>query len=418
MRAYLLTIVAAAVLIPGVTLPEAGVAQAPGASVPRVEVAVTGDPTPIETLRLAIVTTAREVVPEARRAPVALAQTAPPLEPLPAASGVAVSAVVQVTAAGSQPVTRTVPVQLTNTVFPWSDARVLMVSNSPETIPFSKVLFNGALQSSETARLLYHHQNGSTDHQMEIAVNLSNPTGAPITLWVTGAGSSSGPDDPTAGHGPAHAFLDQYWHHAGFQLQIPANTTIPLFLHELPPQAVASGLVQLALVDGDRLNLQVVAVLDNEWEPPTESYTHNFDTVHQRGIFEKPQIVKEQEYTVGGPPVNMTIGDDRDLLHEQQSGQPLEGNYGVIYTFPVKISNPTSLPAILGLMMYAGGGDAGGSVLVDDQVIDLPRLRAGARHIVTRVHLAAGEQRTVVISTMPESGANYPVMLILGPEYL
>ena len=56
-------------------------------------------------------------------------------------------------------------------------------------------------------------------------------------------------------------------------------------------------------------------------------------------------------------------------------------------------------------------------MLVDDQVFDLAWVKSGERRLVTTLHLAPGEHRTVLISTMPESGANYPVRLSLGSEY-
>jgi hypothetical protein len=128
------------------------VAQPPSISLSSVRVEVTGDPTPIETLHLAIVTTARAMVPEARGDQLALIQIAPPLAPLPAASEAAVRAVAQISAPQFQPATRTMPVEIVHTVFPWSDAQVLLISNSPETLPFGKVLFRSALEPSKPVR--------------------------------------------------------------------------------------------------------------------------------------------------------------------------------------------------------------------------------------------------------------------------
>jgi hypothetical protein len=55
--------------------------------------------------------------------------------------------------------------------------------------------------------------------------------------------------------------------------------------------------------------------------------------------------------------------------------------------------------------------------LVDDRVIDVPRVRSGERRLVTTVHLAPGERRTLMISTMPESGGFYPIRLTVGTRY-
>src|SRR6202011_98969 len=88
-------IMLAAVVLGGPS-PRVGIAQVPPTPFPQVHVEVTGDPAPIETLRLAILTTTRAMVPEARTGQISLAETAPPLQPLPAASEMSLRAVVQV----------------------------------------------------------------------------------------------------------------------------------------------------------------------------------------------------------------------------------------------------------------------------------------------------------------------------------
>jgi len=406
----------AAVLL-GVTPPRAGTAQGLPAPIPPVRVEVTGDPAPVETLRLAIITAARAQLLETPGGQVSLAETTPPLQPLPAASEIALRAVVQVQAGGGEPVTRAVPVRIRNEMLPWTDAQALLISNSPETLAFSKVLLNGAVSAGQTVRLLYHHANGSPTRRMTIAVNLSNPARDPIKLWVIGGAGNSGAGELAVGHLAARAFLDQYWHHAGFTVELPGNTTLPLFLHALAPGAIASGIAQFTLLAGDRLNLQVFARLEGEIDPPALSYAPDFDRVHQRGVFEPPQLVRPQAYIVDGPPVTMAIGDGRDAIHERETGIGLDGNYGVVYTFPIEVRNPRTLPSILGVVIHAQRGEASGTVLVDGRLFDIPRLWNGQRRLLTTVHLAPGEQRTVVISAMPESGGYYPVDLTLGTEY-
>ncbi len=417
MRERVIGLIVLAAIALGATSPPVGIAQVPSALLPPVRVRVTGDPAPVETQRLAILTTARTLVPEARTGQVSLFETAPPLQPLPAAAEMVLRAVVQVAPVGARPVTHTVPVEIKNQALPWADAQVLLVSNSPETLPFGKVLLSGSLSTGQTVRLLYHHANGSPAQRMTIAVNLSNPDRSPIALWITGAADSAGADELVVGHAAARAFLDQYWHHAGFLLQIPANTTLPLFVHDLSPGGIASGLTQFALVDGDRLNVHVYARLEGEMDPPPMSYAPNFDKVHQRGAFQRPQFVRPLAYTVGDPPVQMTLGDVPDALHENQTGAPLGGNYGVVYSFPIEVTNPSVLPTILGLLMRAMGGQASGTILVDDRIVDIRRVRSGQRRLVTTIRLAPGEHRIVMISTMPESGAFYPVRFILGTQY-
>jgi hypothetical protein len=407
------SLVVAAALLWGVLAAGPGDAQQPG-SVPAVQIKVTGDLVPVETLRWAVVTVLRTALPEALDADISLVSTTPPLAPLPVGGEIAFRAEVRVAAAGAPPADYAVPVAIANVVLPLSDPQVLLVSNSPESPPFGKVLYTATLGEAQTVRLLYHHQNGSPAQRMSFLVTLSNPTVHPVMVWVTGAGSEANSDELTLGHEVTRRFLDQYWRHAGFLLQIPPNITLPLFLHTVAPGATVSGLAQLAVLEGERLTLRVSARLAGETDPPGASFAPDFDTFHQRGAFARPWIVQTVLYTVGDPALTLTIGGDADLLHEEQSGQLLQGNYGVLYTFHVKMRNPTPDPVPVEFTMYAPGGQARGTFLVDDQVVHSPVVLPGAPERLATVRLGALDERTLILSTMPESGANYPVRVVIA----
>jgi len=392
----------------------AGTAQPARVPSGALRVNVTGGPTPVETLHLAIVTAVRTAFPDARDAEITVLSTTPPSSPLEVDGNTTVRATVAISAPPRPRQLRVLPVTLVNEIAPWSDAQVLLVSNSPETLPFGKVLYNGSLASGQVARLLYHHQNGSTTQRMTVMVALSNPTRSTVTLWVDGTSAGATTTELAAGHNAALGFLEQYWRHAGFFVEIPANTTLPLLVHDLPPRGIISGIAQVALVDGDRLNLQVVARLAGEMDPPTESYTPDFDSSHQRGAFAQPEVWSSLAFTVGGPPLVMTLGADGDLLREGATGARLAGNYGVVYTFTVQVTNPTSERASVTLVMHANGGQAQGTFFIGQQVVDGPVVEPGAPKSVTTIRLAPQTSRTVRISTMPESGSNYPVRLVLA----
>ena len=404
--------VCAVVALAGLALAGAGPggAQSPA----PVAISVTGGPTPVNTLRLAIEAAARATLPEAREAEVDVLGVLPPLSPLNSGVTASAQATVGISSPSGPTQRRILPVVFTNQVQQWTDAQVLLVSNSPEKLPFGKVLYNGALTSGQTARLLYHHMNGSSTQRMTIEVTLSNPTALPLTLWVTGAAAGPAANELTIGHAAALRFLEQEALHAGFMMTVPPNTTMPLFVQDLPPLAIVSGLAQVAVVGGDRLNLQVVARLAGESEPPTASYQPNFDAIHQRGAFGQPSIVRQLKYSADGPLVTMTLGADGDLLHNN-ANVALQGNYGVVYTFNVDVSNPTDSPAVASLVMHADGGQAQGTFVVDGQLVEGPVVQPNAPQLVTAVHLAPGSTRTLQIITMPESGSNYPVRLLLGP---
>lgn len=391
-----------------------GAAQGPPVP-PAVPVSVTGAPATLDTLRLAIATAARVAFGvQTSTAVLTLTDTQPPLVPLDASASETVTANFVVAAAGLPPAGRPFRVALTNTIIPWNDAETLLVSNSPETIPFGKVLYKGALATSQTVRLLFHHQNGSKTQHMFISITLSNPSSDPATAWVQGAAGGPSQDEVTPGHDAARLFLNDYVHHAGFLVRLPANTTVALFVEDLPPLAVTSGIAQVGLVDGASLNLQVAARKTSESDPPMMSYAPDFDTVHQRGAFVRPQIGRTVTYAVGGPPAAMVLAADADLLHEGQTGTLLQGNYGVVYRFDVNLDNPTETPATAALVLHADGGQARGTFLIDDQIVESPLVQPNAPQVIYTTPLRPQTRRSLRILTIPESGSNYPVRLTLG----
>jgi hypothetical protein len=401
-----------ALLVTG-TRPGFGAAQGP--PVPAVPISVTGAPATLDTLRLAIATAARVAFRyQSSTAVLTLTDTQPPLVPLDMSGSETVTANVLVAAPGLPPASRPFRVALTNAIIPWNDAETLLVSNSPETIPFGKVLYQGALTTSQTVRLLFHHQNGSKTQHMFISITLSNPASDPATAWVQGAVGGPSQDEVTPGHDAARLFLNDYVHHSGFLVRLPANTTVALFVEDLPPLAITSGIAQVGLVDGASLNLQVVARKTSESDPPMMSYAPDFDTVHQRGAFVRPQIGRSVTYTVGGPPVAMVLAADPDLLHEGQIGTLLQGNYGVVYRFDVNLDNPTEAPATAALVLHADGGQARGAFLIDDQIVESPLVQPHAPQVIYTTALQPQAQRSLRILTIPESGSNYPVRLTLG----
>jgi hypothetical protein len=417
MRARQWTIAMMAVVVLGGILPQPGLAGRPGVPAASARIVVTGDPTPIETLRAALLAVAQDLVPEARDARVTLLQTTPPLQPLPVATGATVRVVLQLFPSGASAITRTLPVEIINQVAPWSSTQHLLVSNSPETVTFSTPLFRTALPPAEAVRLVYHHQNGATARRMTLTVALSNPTSRRAAVWVTGGPPNVGTDELLIGHAAARDFLMQHWRHAAFLFWIPAHTTSPLFVHALAPGEIASGLVRLVPVGEAALGLQVIARLDGDLDPPAGSvYLPLPDRLHQRGAFEQPEVERPRDYVVRGPFAMMALGGEQDLVHERDSGDPLHGNYGVLYTFPIRIDNPAPAPSTVTLAMHAVAGQAGGMFRIDDRIVDVPRVPAGGVLPVVTVRIAPGEHRLLVVSTMPESGANYPVLLTLGRE--
>jgi hypothetical protein len=405
-----------AVALLALIIPQAGLARDPGVPGGASTIAVTGDPTPVETMRAALIAAAPDLMPEAREGRVILRETIPSLQPLRAGAGTTIRAMFQTVSGGPLALTRVAPVEIRHQAALWRDAQRLLVSNSPEMVAFSTLLFTAALAPAEAVRLIYHHQNAAS-RPMTVTVALSNPTSQRVEVWVTGAAPSVQGDELMIGHAAARDFLSQYWCHAAFLLSIPAHTTSHVIVHTLAPGEIASGLLRVAAVGNAGVTLQVIARLDGDLDPPTEgALLPPGDRLHQRGTFEQPLIEHRLDYMVGGRFAMMVLGAPEDLLHERDSGDALQGNYGVDYTFFIRVRNPLPTPVTAVLEMHAAGGQAGGVFRVDDRIVDVPRVEGGRAARVAGVRIPGSGDRLVVVSTMPESGANYPVLLTLGYE--
>ncbi len=226
----------------------AGGALPPPGVPASLRVEVTGSPAPVETLVGGLVAAARARLPGAQRARVALAAVWPPLSALPPASRVDAGATFELWGPDdAPPLGYALPVTITNVALPWTDAQALLVSNDPETVTGSGTLYRVAIAAAPV-RLVYHHQNGDPRRPLRLAATLENPTAAPAVVWATvGSGGPSG-DELGAGHDAARAFLVQYAHRARFRLDIPAGGRADLASYDLPPHAIASGVVQLTPV--------------------------------------------------------------------------------------------------------------------------------------------------------------------------
>jgi hypothetical protein len=248
---------------------------------------------------------------------------------------------------------------------------------------------------------------------MVFVVELSNSDPTPLRLWIAGV-DHVGTDELAVGHAAAREFLDRYWHRAGFVQTVPGSRTLHLVVQELAPREVASGLEQIRILDGARATVRVVAHIEGETNPMEAEGRADADLSHQQGAFDRPFVARRGAYAVGGPFLIMDVGDGVDALLDSQTHAMLNGNYGVLYRFQVRLSNPTREAAVIGLVLQARAGDVSSTLLIDGQVVDLPRVKSGDSRVLTKFRLPPGRRRSLAIATMPESGGSYPVRLIFG----
>jgi len=307
---------------------------------------------------------------------------------------------------------RVLPVMVRNVPVPWKDASMLFVSNSPETLAWSTGLFRGALELGEVARLLYHHRNGARDRPMHLVVRVANPSPRPARIWVSDAHAGPVRDPLHAGHTAASRWLRLYWSEAGQVLEVPGHTTRSLSTMTLPPDHVGSGILQVRLLQGKGVVVDVAGIREGDLEPAQESYLINRDSKHLRGTFPSPRRDLSLRYTSSGP-TTVLIGR-ADPQNGPPSGEISYGTYGVIYNIRVDLINPGRMAHQVVVRVSALAGPVMGTFLVDRTVVELPLLRRGVPGTLTRIPLEPFGRRLFFLSTMPEAGSTYPIQVVLS----
>jgi hypothetical protein len=70
------------------------------------------------------------------------------------------------------------------------------------------------------------------------------------------------------------------------------------------------------------------------------------------------------------------------------------------------------------IALYANprGGQATGTFIIDDTLVQAHRLPAYSRYKIWQETIAAGTYRTLRITTMPEGGSSYPLRLVFAQD--
>ncbi len=288
----------------------------------------------------------------------------------------------------------------------------VLVSNYPERVNFSNVLMRDLVEQGEPVRILWHHANDSPQ-ALWFGVRVHNVSDE--TAYFAWNDAFAGPvgDEVYVGHLACRLYLDQLRRGAALLLSLPAQRWVEFSTVRTTRSKIVSGLACMSLLGGGPLIAEVVAHSDAP-PPAAGPVAANLRNEPRLKPFRfEGQIEQSAEYRVGGPWTFMSIGKQPRL---NEHGILLHGNYGVLYRVRFDLRNPTVEGQELELVVRSGGGAARGTFMVNDELLETPVLRATQEHVLTRWHLAAGAERSVPVLTMPQSGSNYPVTLIVRPR--
>lgn len=293
-------------------------------------------------------------------------------------------------------------ITLTNVPPPNRPINTLLLSNSPERVTASRGLFHHRLTAAG-ARLVYHHQNFSGG-MLEFNLRLVNPSDKTAWVWLSDANGGPGPDEVFVGHTAVRRWLELHYRQAGQLLALPPRSQFWINRIFMYPKEIISGLLEGLVIEGEGVFLDVYARATGETEPPLETY-------QQGPVYRLERLdVRTQHTHTAGRATLLSLGEGAFKTLE---GQTIKGSWGSFYTYDILLRNPDPKVREVMFQLSADGGIARGVIWLEGELIELPLLKPSQPYELRRFGLKPGEERRITLSTLPASGSNYPLRLLL-----
>ncbi|MBI2972467.1 MAG: hypothetical protein HYY39_01600 [Armatimonadetes bacterium] len=307
----------------------------------------------------------------------------------------------------------TVSASVRNVTVPLATPARLLVSNRPEVVTTSGVLFAQSLHTGEAVRLLYHHQNGAEQRKL-VTITLTNPRREPARMHIIGAVAGPSTDLMFAGQAATSRFLQRLQRQQGYVIEVPPGRTHTFTVHEMPPGSLVSGLLQAQTLAG-QLDLSVhirspwllTNTITSEVNQPAYPHPH--------GTFHVSEFSVTRSVTAHEPVPLVNLGVAVGPV-DPLTGIRLVGDYGIVYRLSLEVRNPSDLDQRVSLVATALGGAARGLFLIDNDAVDVGTLRPGEDRTLASITVRARDQVVMTVVTMPVAGSFYPVRLMLRPD--
>ncbi len=287
---------------------------------------------------------------------------------------------------------------------------VVLVSNLPEKVTAPAVVMRERLNGWGAARALWHHINLGAE-PLRMSVRIHNLSGVPARVHVTQASAGPSSDEIFAGHAATARFLADLFAGNGYVVNIPAEHSVNVAQLVLAHGEIASGLARFVPMDSDDLTVEVVfeavASSNNNLLVTPASLQSGLSTSGYG--FEGGRTIELTQAT-GSPWSFYSLGKEIDV---NSRGNELAGSYGVLHTIHAKLDNPTDRAVRGELVMRPRGGVARGTFWVDGKVVETPVMHNSDEFVICSTTVQPQASHTFTVTTIPESGSHYPVLLTL-----
>ncbi len=393
------------------------VAYTAGTVAPRISLSVTGDPASADFIKDLVARAVRDAASVRLGGQIVVSSDDVPFSGTLAQDHVA-GFDVPVLIQGTQyfEVDASTHVDLQNVAVPRISPSSLMVSDYPERLEENGQLFSAVLHSEAPSRFLYFHYNppGQPDRRLVLRAENSSPEPA-IVQFISGRGGPS-PNEMETGHRCTKSFLVDVVQNQGQLITIPGNASINVATSDLPAGAVICNMLQLRVLSGADVKLTLFAqdATQSPDVPLGAAELLEGSHKHARGIYAIPEFYYATQWRVDGEYLELPIG--QIPLPNRLQGEALSGDYGVLQSFVVTMSNPTSTPQSVAIYENPRGGRATATYLIDGVLVQSHQTPPYSRYKVRQYVVPARGFVRVTIVTMPEAGSSYPLKLIFAPD--
>jgi hypothetical protein len=306
-----------------------------------------------------------------------------------------------------------IEIKVINEPLPFQDAKCLLISNSPENIKKYGRLIDAWITEETPLRVLYHHRN-SLNNSCELVILIANREEKPLKIHIIKGEAGPSKNEIFTGYLSAYKFLNNYFSNTGEIISIPPNSYYVLLNKRMSPSTLLSGIFQIRILEKGKAYFEIKAI--SSYHTPDISLVDIEEDVFphfqwtRKGIYSDLVIEKEYSYIVDSKWCFINIGD---IPISNGEGRKLLGNYGVLYDIKLKIVNPTPYYKKVKIFFAPAGGVSQGIFLINGKFKTTKVLNHDSEEEIEKFLLNPREEKFIQIKTIPFSGVNYPVRLIV-----
>ncbi len=384
-----------------------------GTIVPQTTLTVTGNPADGDWLAALVEKTVRHLTKALPGAVTTIGSVSPPPAPLAPGGTEQLSVPVQIAGNGQyfdQSGTTTVTVQNAG-LAPFAPS-VLFYDDDPEHVDSDGVLFRGTVSAAQPTRLFYYHD--ATDPRVLAVVLASNSTD-PTSVQLVDATAGTNIDVMHVGQTLTKNFLLTKARGEGVVVSLPQDD--PYLLADVPlaSRQLVTGAIDLRVLSGGPVVVTVLAYSQGV-DPKTllSGPVLPGDGHHRTGVFNISGYGSDAlSYSAGGPDAVLTLGDTDPTPPSVDPGAVGHdyGDYGVLHTVDLTMTNPDTAPATFYLYFKPLVGPDRGSFLIGGTMYEIGCVRESTPYQITSFDLAPGQTYRTVVQTMTDGGSFYPAQI-------